>query len=143
MRQDFAKLYRSGYSGMPAKKLLSFLKLPLDKRSLHSSSSQRSKRNITAGSKGPASLQFIGPPLAQSGGPPAYFGRIPDYFEDCPGDVPAGVSPSAREKNSSLAYSRFTASSRALAVILSGSSSAFSSAALRAALSLPPVSSRA
>ena len=43
----------------------------------------------------------------------------------------------------SLPYSRFTASSRALAVILSGSSSAFSSAALRAALSLPPVSPRA
>ncbi len=35
MRQDFAKLYRSGYSGMPAEKLLSFLKLPLDKCSLH------------------------------------------------------------------------------------------------------------
>ena len=34
MRQDFAKLYRSGYSGMPAEKLLSFLKLPLDKCSL-------------------------------------------------------------------------------------------------------------
>ena len=51
--------------------------------------------------------------------------------------------PAAGEKNSSLPYSRFTASSRALAVILSGSSSAFSSAALRAALSLPPVSPRA
>ena len=34
MRQDFAKPYRSGYSGMPAEKLLSFLKLPLDKCSL-------------------------------------------------------------------------------------------------------------